>query len=189
MFSELGVPVIDTDAIARELVEPEQPALDEIVGLMGPIVLNADGALDRATVRKLVFENPALRTALESILHPLIFEVVENRVRALGSPYVMLVVPLLVESGQTSIADRVLVVDLPGQLQRERTMARDNIDPDLVDRILASQCRREERLAIADDVIDNSGPPNQLRGQIEILHRRYLDLSENDVARNQEASH
>ena len=177
MFAELGVPVIDTDAVARELVRPGQPALDEIITAFGREVLAPDGSLNRSALRERVFQDAGERSRLEAILHPRI------RIRSLdlsaaaGGPYQVLVVPLLVESGFSELVDRVLVVDCPEALQRERLLTRDAGSPTLADRMIAAQLRREQRLAAADDVIDNSGDMDATRRQVASLHEKYLALA------------
>lgn len=176
LFAELGATVVDTDALARELVEPGQPALEEIAAELGPGLLDTAGRLDRARLRELVFADPARRRRLEAILHPRIREAARAR-EAGARGYTVWVVPLLVEAGWTEEVDRVLVVDLPEAAQRARVAARDGLPVAQIEAILASQASRAQRLDAADDVIDNSGPPETLRARVAGLHRRYLTLA------------
>lgn len=173
-FADLGVPIIDTDQIARDVVQPGQPALEEIRQAFGAAVMTADGSLDRRRMRALVFSEPSRRAKLERILHPRIrWETLAQADRADGR-YQVLVVPLLIESGFGEITDRVLVVDCPVELQKARLLARDDEDPAQVERMLAAQISRDQRLAAADDVIDNSGTIESTRTQVAELHERYL---------------
>ena len=176
MFSQLGVPVIDTDDIARQVVEPGQPALNEIVTEFGPEVLDASGRLDRGRVREIVFSEESRRARLESILHPRIRELTLAASAAAGGPYQILVVPLLIESGFDSLVDRILVADLPEALQRDRLISRDAETPAQASRMMSAQLSRAQRLEAADDVIDNSGTPEDTRAQVDALHRKYLQI-------------
>ncbi|BCX82667.1 dephospho-CoA kinase [Methylomarinovum caldicuralii] len=177
LFQRHGVPVIDTDEIARDLVRPGRPALGALVDAFGPRILTADGRLDRARLRELVFSDPAAKARLEAILHPRIFSELERRLQALKAPYVVIAIPLLVETGARGRVDRVLVVDCPEALQIERVRHRDGWDEALIRRILASQAGRLERLAVADDVIVNDRDLAHLARQVAELHRLYLRLS------------
>lgn len=177
LFAAHGVPVIDADVIARELVAPGQAALADIVAAFGADVLDADGRLDRARLRARVFGNAAQRTRLEAILHPRIHAVMAERAAAQTAPYVLLVIPLLFEAKQRDLVDRVLVVDVSVEQQRARVGARDHLPPEQLDTILAAQLSRGQRLAGADEVIDNSGDAVALERQVEALHRRYLGLA------------
>jgi dephospho-CoA kinase len=179
-LAELGVPVIDTDQLARELVEPGMPALEEIVRTFGQELLNAQGRLDRKALRTRVFAEPRDRQRLETILHPRIRAEMLRRLSKFDAPYAVLVIPLLVETGQTDLADRVLVVDVPEAIQIQRVRQRDGSEEASVRRILTAQSDRTTRLAAADDVIDNSGTPEQLTHQIRRLHRRYMQLANQD---------
>jgi dephospho-CoA kinase len=181
-FAALGAEVIDTDALSRELVEPGQPALEEIRDTFGDAVLDPSGRLDRDALRRRVFAEPAERRRLEAILHPRIRDVMLRRAEASRAPYVVFVVPLLVETGQHELVDRVLVVDAPEHLQRERAASRDGADPEAIDRILAAQVDRATRLAHADDVITNDGPLSRLQGEIARLHESYLALAAEKTA-------
>jgi len=177
-FARLGAAVIDTDAIARELTGPGGAALAEVRRLFGPEFVDAAGAMDRERMRDLVFSDPEQRKRLEALLHPLIRAESGRRIASATSPYVLLVVPLLVESpAYREWVGRVLVVDCPEALQVARVRQRSRLSEDAVRRIIASQIQRETRLAAADDVIDNSGSIAALQQQVARLHRRYLELA------------
>ena len=178
-FARLGAEVIDTDLLSRELVEPGQPALAAIVDHFGPQVLTADGRLDRARLRERVFDDPVARRRLEAILHPRIRDAMLARAERSTAPYVVFVIPLLFETGQQSLVDRVLLIDVPEDLQRARVAARDGLDPTRIDRIMAAQTDRATRLGHADDVICNDGSIEDLRAAVEKLHRKYLQLVQN----------
>lgn len=179
LFAERGVPVIDTDIIARELVAPGQPCLTEITEVFGGHLLGPDGALDREGMRREVFSEPDRRRRLEAILHPRIRTELQRRIAALpdGLPYCVVVIPLLVEAGWQDLVDRVLVVDVPPEQQVARTARRDGVTERQVEAILAAQADREERLAAADDVVHNSGDTEALRRQMTDLDRRYRELA------------
>jgi dephospho-CoA kinase len=177
MFAEKGVPVIDTDVIAREVVEPGEPALNEIVDLFGPDVIDSEGRLRRRRLRDLVFADDARRTALEGILHPRIRAAAIAQADSLGGPYQIIVVPLLVESPMKKLMDRILVVDCSEDVQLARLLQRDNENAAQARRILAAQASRPERLEIADDVIVNDGSLDETARQVEELHRQYLRLA------------
>lgn len=177
LFAARGVPVIDTDVIAHGLVEPGQPALAEIAARFGADLLDGTGRLDRARLRERVFADAGQRKALEAILHPHIGAEMEWRLAQSKAPYVLLVIPLLFEAGWQERVDRVLVVDVPVELQRARAATRERLDAERIDAILAAQASREQRRAGADDLIDNSGDPSALEQQVERLHRSYLALA------------
>lgn len=177
LFEQHGVPVIDTDLIARDLVEPGRPALQQIVRHFGPSVLQADGHLDRRRLRTRIFDRPDERQVLEDILHPAIHQAVQTRLEALDAPYAIVVIPLLIESRQDWGQDRVLVVDAPGTLQQERLMQRDRCTREEARKALRSQAGRAQRLAIADDIIVNDGEIDHLRQEVERLHRLYSRLA------------
>ena len=177
MFAELGVPVIDTDELARNLVAPGQPALDDIVAAFGSGILTELGELDRRALRTLVFDDPSRRRRLEAILHPKILAAAEATAEGESGPYQILVVPLLFESGFEQRVDRVLAVDCPETVQRARLQQRDDESPERIERILRAQLGRDARLGRADDVIDNAGDLDHTRAQVGALHRRYLALA------------
>lgn len=178
LFAKLGVQVIDTDEIAHELTRAGGEAIAPIRAAFGAEAITTEGSLDRARMRRLVFRDAQARKRLEAILHPLIRAESVRRVERAASPYVILVIPLLVEAGvDRSRTARVLVVDCPEAGQLERVMRRSGLPEAEVRAILASQATREQRLAAADDVIDNSGGPERLEGQISRLHEKYLTLA------------
>ena len=174
MFADLGVPVIDTDVIAREVVRPGEPALAEIREAFGAGVIAADGTLDRPAMRAIVFGDDAARRRLESILHPRIGRATREQADAAGGAYQVIVVPLLVESSLKEFVDRVLVVDCEQETQVARLLARDAESEDQARRMLAAQSSRAARLAIADDVVSNDGDLDSTREQVLALHQRYL---------------
>lgn len=174
LFAALGVPVIDTDVIAREVVAPGTPGLAAVAARFGRDILDADGRLDRARLRSLIFADEAARHDLEALLHPLIREEVARRSRTAGGDYQLIVVPLLVETGTAGEYDRVLVVDCDPALQRARLQVRDGTSPEQAEAILAAQATRERRVAAADDVIENAADLPALARRVEVLHARYL---------------
>ena len=178
VFEELGATVIDTDTIAHALTAPGGAAIAPIQAAFGAGYITPEGALSRARMRELVFADAGKKRLLEAILHPLIRARSNELVRAARSAYVILMVPLLVESGDyRGRCQRILVVDCPEELQLERVMARSGIAAAQVRAIMATQVTRATRLAAADDVIDNSQDLAQLRRQIEVLHARYLQFA------------
>lgn len=177
-FAALGVPVIDTDVIARRLAEPGGEALPEIRAAFGESVMQPDGGLDRPALRRRVFADADARRRLEAILHPRIRRSVGQALADLKAPYALVVIPLLVESGgYRDVLDRVLVIDCPEALQVERVMARSGLSHDEVGAILAAQATRAERLAVADDVLENTVEPSALGAAVDALHARYLALA------------
>lgn len=176
-LAALGAQAIDADLIARELVAAGTPALAEIVATFGSAMLDAHGALDRRALRERIFADAGARRELEAILHPRVRSVLRERAGAIEGPYALLVIPLLVESGHYDWVDRVLVVDVPRELQQARLVARDGITPALATAMLDAQASRQQRLAIADDIIVNDGPLQALDAQVRALHRRYLALA------------
>jgi dephospho-CoA kinase len=177
LSSALGVSVIDADAISHALTAPGGAALGPIAEAFGKKVITADGRLDRAALREQVFADPAARRRLEGILHPMIRACMQRELAADPGPYVVLAIPLLVETGQTDMADRVLVVDAPEALCIDRVGRRSGLTPEQVRRIMASQASRAERLAVADDVIDNTGGLTDLEPEVRALHTRYRSLA------------
>jgi dephospho-CoA kinase len=177
MLARLGATVIDTDVIARRIVEPGQPALRDIVERFGESVLDADGALDRRALRRRIFADPADRRALESITHPGIRDACWQEAERATGAYIVFVVPLLVGSDFQQAVDRVLVVDCSPGLQLERLLARDGETMESAQRILSAQSDRSARLAIADDVIINDGDYAELGRRVARIHRHYLRLA------------
>ncbi|MBS0055038.1 dephospho-CoA kinase [Yersinia sp. Marseille-Q3913] len=176
-FANFGVPLIDADIIARQVVEPGMPALAAIASHYGKTILRADGTLDRAALREKIFSEPQEKAWLNSLLHPLIQQETQRQFAKIDTPYVLWVVPLLVENGLHHRANRVLVVDVTPEIQLARTMARDGITRQQAEHILASQASRQQRLACADDIIDNSGDPLIIAPQVASLHQQYLKLA------------
>jgi len=178
LFARRGITVVDTDAIAHELTSPGGGAMEAILESFGSDFITPEGALDRARMRALVFRDPQSKRRLERILHPRIRAESAVRIAAASSPYVILVVPLLVEAGvDRARYQRVMVVDCDEDVQIERVMRRSHLPDDEVRRIMASQVGRQERREAADDVVDNSEGLNDLEPQVEALHRRYLALA------------
>jgi dephospho-CoA kinase len=177
LFEALGVPVIDTDQLAREVVAPGQPVLDQIAQRFGPGVLAPDGALDRAALRKLIFADPAARADLEQLTHPAIRALLAERSAAAGGEYQIHVIPLLVETAGRGKLDRILVVDCSEDLQIRRLQARDGSTLEQARSILAAQATRAARLAVADDVIENADELGPVRNRVAELHQRYLNLA------------
>lgn len=177
-FAALGVPVIDADLVSRELVAPGQPALDEIARRFGGHVIDTQGRLLRPVLREIVFNDEPARQALNDILHPRIHAKLHDDAHAIEHPYALLAIPLLAESRHGyAWLDRVLVVDVPVDVQIERVMRRDGMDRTSAQRLIATQATREERLALADDVIVNDGPLQALDAAVARLHPFYLRLA------------
>lgn len=176
-FAARGVEIIDADLVAREVIAVGTPGLARIVAAFGSKVLGPDGALDRKAMRERVFADADARHRLESIIHPLVRTTLQERAARVRSAYGMLVIPLFVESGEYHWVDRVLVVDVPRETQIQRLCARDGITEELAEAMLAAQASREQRLAIADDVIDNTTSLEALDDNVEALHRHYLSLA------------
>jgi len=177
LFAALGVPVIDTDVIAREVVEPGQPALAAITAAFGQEVLDAEGRLDRRRMRERIFADPDARRRLEAILHPAIRAEMERQSREAGGAYQVLVIPLLAEGGRRDHVDRVLLVDVPEAVQVERLMTRDGVSREQAQASLAAQATRAARLGLADDVVQNTGRVDDLREQVAALHEKYIQLA------------
>ena len=175
-FAALGVHVVDADHAARWVVEPGRPALSQIAEHFGEQVLQADGQLNRGALRTLIFSEPEQRRWLEALLHPLIREAIADNLAQAQSPYAILVSPLLIESGQYTTTQRVLVIDVPQALQIQRTLKRDNTSEEQVHAILKVQASREERLRHADDVLTNDRDLEALKTEVERLHDFYLTL-------------
>jgi dephospho-CoA kinase len=177
MFADLGVPVIDTDVIAREIVAPGKPALDEIRSHFGNDMVDVTGHLDRAAMRKLIFADDAARRILETILHPRIGAETRRQSEDASGPYQIIVVPLLTQSALRDFVDRILVVDCDEERQVERLLERDKETMEQARRILAAQSSRHARLAIADDVINNDRELPDLRKQVDRLDEEYRRLA------------
>jgi dephospho-CoA kinase len=183
-FVSLGVPVIDADRVARLVVEPGSDALNKIAAHFGEQVIQADGSLNRAALRRIVFDKERERNWLEALLHPLIRDHILDTLEQLdeqGHTYAILASPLLLETDQHLLISKVIVVDCPEALQISRTMARDKIEEAQVRQILAAQMQREERLKHADFVLDNSGNEDQLREAVNVLHPQLLQLAQEET--------
>jgi dephospho-CoA kinase len=176
-FAARGVDIIDADLVAREVVAIGTPGLAEIMQAFGPAMLDGKGALDRKAMRDRVFEDTDARRRLEAIIHPRVRRTMRERAGAASSAYVLLVIPLFVESGDYAWVDRVLVVDVPRDVQVARLLARDDITLVQAESMLDVQATREQRLAVADDVIDNRGSLADLDAAVAVLHERYLELA------------
>jgi dephospho-CoA kinase len=177
-FGALGVPILDSDQVAREVVEPGQPPLERLVERFGRGILTADGHLDRPALRDIVFKDPRARADLENLTHPAIGAALEARSAAAGGPYQILVIPLLVEKNLGAHVDRVLVVDCDEELQIRRLLARDGSNRAQAQAILDAQVSRAARLKAADDVIANEADMSAVQAQVASLHARYLELAQ-----------
>ena len=184
LFAAHGVPLVDTDLIAREVVEPGQPALAAVVAAFGSDVLDQEGRLDRRRLREIVFGDAAARRRLEAILHPAIRAEMERQSAAAADagPYQILVIPLLVEGGRRDHVDRVLVVDTPESVQVARLMARDAVTREQAEASLRAQAARTARLDFADDVVTNTGRFEDLRDQVDALHSKYVNFAREQQA-------
>ncbi len=182
LFVAQGAALVDTDAIAHELTAPDGAAMPALIAGFGADIADGAGALDRAAMRRRVFADPSARGRLEGILHPLIRRLSDERCRGAAAPYVILAVPLLVESGNyRQRCDRIVVVDCPESLQIERVMARNGMAREDVAAIMAAQASRAQRLAVADDVVLNDGETTKIYPQVLALHQKYLRLSAEKV--------
>jgi dephospho-CoA kinase len=178
LFAERGIEIVDADLIAREVVLPGTAALGQIASHFGSSILAASGELDRAALRKRVFADTSARLWLEGLLHPLIHDRIVQRIDACQSPYCILASPLLLETSQHQLVNRVLVVDVDETSQLQRTLQRDGSDEATIRGIIAAQMARQDRLRQADDVLDNSGDRSKLDTSVDKLHTRYLELAE-----------
>ena len=176
-FGALGIPILDSDQVARDVVEPGQPPLERLVERFGPKILTPDGHLDRPALRDIVFSDPKARADLEALTHPAIGAAMEARSATAGGPYQILVIPLLVEKNLAAHVDRVLVVDCDEELQIRRLRDRDGSTAEQVQAILKAQVPRAARLKAADDVIRNDKDMSAVRDQVATLHARYLELA------------
>ncbi len=177
-FAELGAPIVDADLLAREVVAPGSEGLAGLKALFSADILNAEGALDRAALRQVIFQDPSARAQVDDLLHPLIRSLSEQRIDAhavKNPPYLIHAIPLLVETGQTDRHDDIVVVDVPVSTQLSRLMERDGSTKEDAQRILNSQASREERLAVATFVIDNSGTVEQTIAQVNALHNKFTN--------------
>ncbi|WP_336994009.1 dephospho-CoA kinase [Lelliottia amnigena] len=173
-FSRLGIVIVDADIIARQVVEPQTPGLRAIEAHFGKDIINSDGTLNRRLLRERIFSRPEEKTWLNALLHPMIHQETQRQISAATSPYVLWVIPLLVENQLQHKANRILVIDVLPETQLQRTMLRDNVTRQHAEQILAAQATREARLAVADDVIDNNGAPETIASDVARLHAHYL---------------
>ena len=176
-FASRGITVVDADICARIVVQADKPALAQIAAHFGTDILLGNGELDRARLRGVIFTKPEEKQWLEALLHPLIRAEILRQLEASSSPYTIFVSPLLLETDQQQLCDRILVIDVPEALQIQRASCRDNNDPEQIKRIIASQISRADRLAQADDVIENLGDIAQLQQKLDTLHQHYLALT------------
>ena len=180
LFAELGVPIVDTDVISRELLQPGELAYRQVCDHFGSAILGADGEINRAALRKMVFSDPQHKSWLEKMLHPLIYQRSHDAIKQHAQAvYVLVVVPLLFETNFQSLVDRVLAVDCPAEQQILRLMERDDIDEDLARSMLAQQLSNAQRNARAHDLIDNHEDDADLQAQVNALHQFYLQLAAN----------
>ena len=174
LFEKLGASIIDTDLISRQLVEPGEPALQEIVAAFGDSILNTDGTLNRKQLGKQIFNSETERRQLEDILHPRIRDEVNRQLQRIDAPYVIVVIPLLLETRYPIAVDRILVVDASQELQQQRLMQRNGISKSDADKMMRAQTTNAQRLAVADDVISNQGSLHDLQTEVQRLHQFYL---------------
>lgn len=177
LFAERGIVIVDADIVARQLVARGQPCLTALSEQFGPEVLLDNGELNRSWLRHKIFSDPQAKVWVDALLHPAIRKELVRQLQAARSPYVMLSAPLLVENQLTAYCDRVLVVDVSETTQKVRTQKRDRVAADHVERIMQAQAARQQRLAVADDVIDNNGPLAALNSQVAKLHEFYLSIA------------
>ncbi|GAB1256849.1 dephospho-CoA kinase [Aurantivibrio plasticivorans] len=176
-FATKGVTIVDADVAARIVVEPGSLALNSIRDHFGEEILNDDGSLNRGALRKVIFSDAGERGWLEKLLHPLIYQEIKKQLKAATGPYAMLVSPLLVETGQSRLTNRIIVVDVPEKIQVERVTLRDSNDEAQVKAIMAAQTSREKRLASASDVITNDASLEALHQQVDQLHDKFIELA------------
>jgi dephospho-CoA kinase len=178
LFNEhFSINIIDADIVAREVVALGSEGLKQIVNHFGEVILLTDGTLNRSQLREKIFSDPNEKQWLNDLLHPMIRDKIDSDLSKVTSPYALLVVPLLIENQMQSMTDRILIIDVPTEVQIERTMRRDNVSKEQVTAILKSQASREQRLAVADDVIENHTKNQELLPQITDLHQKYLAIS------------
>lgn len=177
LFARYGVPIIDADVIARTVTKPGTRAYQAIIERFGQAILNDDQTLDRAYLREIIFTQPEERKWLEALLHPEILQAMQTDIAALQTPYCLAVIPLLLETEAANFINRVLVVDIPEDIQLERASLRDNSTIEKIKSIIDTQIGRSERLARADDIINNAGSPDELAQQVDKLHQQYLKLA------------
>ena len=180
IFKSLGVPIIDSDTISKEIILPGKPCFKDIVNEFGEEILTDKGTIDRYKLRDIIFNNDKARIKLENITHPIIFKNIDIQISLINYPYCLVIVPLLVETKSTERFDRILVIDALESLQFERIVKRDDISPILIKKIIKTQAKRKERLRYANDIIVNNGKIMNLNKSINTLHKKYLGLSNNN---------
>jgi len=177
LFSSYDIPIIDADIIARQIVEPDQPAFQQVVQKFGSEIVQQDGYLNRSFLRQLIFSNPDAKIQLEKILHPKISLELQRQSDALDTAYCILDIPLLIESNLQDSVERILVIDISPEKQLERLCQRDKISVEDAQLIITNQCSQQQRLAVADDVIDNNKSPDAVANLIFDLHQKYLTIA------------
>ena len=177
-FQNEGITVIDSDDLAREVIEPNTTGFESILDYFGSKIIDSNGLIDRACLRKEVFDDYEKKKVLESIIHPLVRDLMAERITMAQSSYSIVMVPLIFETNSMSNYNRILVIDCDPSLQLERAAARDNNSKDQIQKIIDTQCSREERLSIANDVIPNNDSLNDLKTRSLIMHKFYLDLTQ-----------
>ncbi len=183
-FQQLGVPIIDSDVISRDIVSPKNPCFNNVIKEFGSDILDMHGTIDRSKLRKIIFNDNLAKQKLEEILHPAIYLEIENQISNTRYPYCLIVVPLLIETQATSRFDKVLVVDTTEALQITRASCRDNLSTDNIKKIIKSQASQKQRLEFADDVINNSLTIEELKAHVAILHEKYMNLSSYNFQKN-----
>ena len=180
IFKSLGVPIIDSDTISKEIILPGKPCFKDIVNEFGEEILTNKGTIDRYKLRDIIFNNDKARIKLENIIHPIIFKNIDIQISLINYPYCLVIVPLLIEIKSTERFDRILVIDALESLQFERIVKRDDISPILIKKIIKTQAKRKERLRYANDIIVNNDIIMNLNKSINTLHKKYLGLSNNN---------
>ena len=180
IFKSLGVPIIDSDTISKEIILPGKPCFKDIVNEFGEEILTNKGTIDRYKLRDIIFNNDKARIKLENIIHPVVFENIDTEISLINYPYCLVIIPLLIETKSTERFDRILVIDALESLQFERIVKRDDISPILIKKIIKTQAKRKERLRYANDIIVNNGKIMNLNKSINTLHKKYLGLSNNN---------
>lgn len=177
LFAKQGIQIVDTDILARQALQLGSPLLTQVFNHLGKQLQLEDGSLDRAALRTLIFNNPTAKLWLEALVHPWVKDESIKALNEATSAYTLLSSPLLIESGQTNLIERLVVIDVPESIQIKRTSARDKNNPNLVKKIIQQQINRQDRLLHANDIIDNSGDLNDLQKQVDLLHDYYLKLA------------
>ena len=177
IFKNLGVPIIDSDTISKEIILPGKPCFKDIVNEFGEEILTNKGTIDRYKLRDIIFNNDKARIKLENITHPIIFKNIDIQTSLINYPYCLVIVPLLIETKSVKYFDKVLLVDTFKNIQFERVSKRDSMSPTLLKKIIKIQATRSERLKYADDIIENNNEIGNLNEYINILHKKYLTLS------------